>query len=226
MTSLTFAIGDIHGCYDQLVELVDKCNAYDPTCKHRKLVFLGDYIDRGPKSKQVIEYLKTLPQERVCLKGNHEDMAIGQSPNYAHGFENGYYNWMGGGGDKTEASYPEGKMSEEHKEWIRNLPLHYQDKHRIFVHAGLNPYVDKLIDQRPFDLTWIRNEFLYSDKDFGKLVIHGHTPYNYGDGRLQIKPNRINLDTACAYGGCLTAGVFNDESRDIIHWIQVDGPKK
>lgn len=223
---LKFAIGDIHGCYDELIELVQKCENYLPG--EKKYIFLGDYIDRGPMSAQVLDWMMNQNVDKVCLMGNHEDMFLHYPAD-----------WMSNGGLQTVQSFKaEGirHSIESQREWCEKLPLRHEDEFRHYVHAGFNPLAE-LKDQTLFDMSWIRDQFLHSDKDWGKLVIHGHTPYQSWtvdkefpfkttDRVFQIKPNRINLDTACVFGGHLTAAVFTDDRRDPIDFIQVARPRK
>jgi serine/threonine protein phosphatase 1 len=96
-------------------------------------------------------------------------------------------------------------------DWICSLPLFHDDGRRFFVHAGVDP--DRPLDQqRSRDLMWIRKPFLSSDKDFGRLIVHGHTPIQ--SGVPDRRPNRLNIDTGAVYGRSLTAAVFDDDSTD------------
>ena len=199
-----FAIGDIHGCLSKLEALItrieiDRCND--------TLVFIGDYIDRGPDSKGVIEFVLDL-RERfgtvVCLKGNHEEMFL----NYVcHGTDKDLY--LLNGGDTTIASYgyreiPEGvqiDVPETHMSFFKSLLLWYETAQYIFVHAGLRDRIP-LEDQDSRDLLWIRYEFIHSSCDFGKTVVFGHTPTSHAEPLFL--PGRIGIDTGAVYGGPLT----------------------
>lgn len=206
----TVVIGDIHGCFDQLQNLLNAVKPIVANHEH-KFVFLGDYVDRGPDSRKVIDFLMGL-DNAVCLKGNHEDMMVKQMPG-----------WLGNGGYSTLFNYQ--GLDEElakHIEWLDSLPLYHEDDHRIYVHAGLWPLAP-LEEQDAADMLWIRNEFLNSHYDFGKLVVHGHSAVL---NNPEIKTNRINLDTACVFGGKLTAAIFNDKQRDPVHIVQVSGLEK
>lgn len=208
--SKTYAIGDVHGCLDQLQRLVELCER-DAGEGRSKLVFLGDYIDRGPDSRGVIEFLidlqKWSPDEIICLRGNHEDMLL-----TALEGEDAELKWRQNGAQSTLNSYKAKEPTElptRHIEWIRSLPLFHDDGQRFFVHAGVHP--DKRLDQqRPRDLLWMREPFLSSDKDFGRLIVHGHTPLSSGvpDGRS----NRLNIDTGAACGRALTSAIFVDQA--------------
>lgn len=214
---LMYAIGDIHGCAAKLEELLPRCEAH-AAGSSRKLIFLGDYIDRGPASAAVIGILKALQIEQpgsvTCILGNHEDMLLAA-------FDDALFeeNWLSNGGDKTLHSYGVSTVTDLPADdigWLRSLPKSYDDGRRYFVHAGVHP--DRALDdQNDFDLLWIKKPFLFSTKDFGRLVVHGHVPTA---SRLpEIHPNRLNLDTGAVFGGPLTAAVFNDQSRDPLHYI-------
>jgi len=206
----TYAIGDIHGCLAKLITLVELCRA-DAGKQRAKFVFLGDYIDRGTDSEGVIDYLIALQrvgrEEVICLMGNHEDMLLA-----ALDAEEWEENWLRNGGIHTLSSYgttAARDLPKNHIDWIRKLPKFHDDGLRFFVHAGIHP--DRPLDgQDEHDLLWIRKPFLSSTKDFGRLIVHGHTPLR--TGRPDVRPNRLNLDTAAVYGGPLTAAVFGGNS--------------
>lgn len=204
----TIAVGDVHGCYDQLMELMKDIEQWEPE-QEKKYVFLGDYVDRGPKSRQVIEYLIEHP-EYICLVGNHEDMMLHDQGN-----------WIHNGGLETIHSYNDKEIPKEHLEWLKNLLEHYEDEYHIFVHAGLMPEVP-LSKQNRFTKIWIRDQFLKSNYDFGKLVVHGHTP----NVNVEIKTYRINLDSACVFGGKLSAIAFSDTNGEPVKLFQVLGPQR
>jgi serine/threonine protein phosphatase 1 len=188
------AIGDIHGMFLSLGTLLMKLP------EEGELVFLGDYIDRGSGSKQVITYLQLIDRVRPCifLRGNHEQWAIDTASGDPH--DNQY--WLSNGGMQTYDSY-DGPITEEHLEFIRQTKMYYETDDYIFVHAGMSPGITSLADTSEKTLLWVRESFLYSDYDWGKLVIHGHTvTYN---GRPDIQANRIGIDTGAVYGGKLTA---------------------
>lgn len=203
----TYAIGDVHGCLDQLERLVEVCER-DAGQGRSKFVFLGDYIDRGPYSRGVIEFLMNLqkwsPDEIICLRGNHEDLLLAALEG-----EDAELKWRQNGAQSTLESYKAKTPRDiplKHIEWIRSLPLFHDDGMRFFVHAGVNP--DKPLDlQRRRDLLWIREPFLSSDKDFGRLIVHGHTPIPSGNPDQRI--NRLNIDTGAVYGRDLTAAALD-----------------
>jgi serine/threonine protein phosphatase 1 len=216
--ALTYAIGDIHGCLDKLRALFTRCEAHaagQPT----KFVFLGDYIDRGPDSFAVIDFLMTLRKRRgdgvITLKGNHEAMALmiidGESPAAS---------WLVQGGAETLESYgvaDAGDIPRAHIDWMRALPVRYDDGRRFFVHAGVNPDLP-LEAQDDDDLLWIREPFLSARRDYGRLIVHGHTPLE--TGVPDLRGNRLNVDTAAVYGGPLTAAVFDDTKTEPLGFLQ------
>jgi serine/threonine protein phosphatase 1 len=195
-----FAVGDIHGCYQKLCALMDKM----PLNKEQdQLLFIGDYIDRGPGSIEVLDYLINLKKRLpgiIFLKGNHEDML----QNYLDG--NDRFTYLLNSGQQTldaylnkqnaSADYP---VPPAHLEFLSELRLYYQTEDYIFVHAGMRDKVP-LESQKETDLLWIRDEFIYSDYDFGKRVVFGHTPFK----EPLVQTNKIGIDTGAVYGNRLT----------------------
>ena len=215
---LTFAVGDIHGRADLLDALLDKIDAHAAE-RPRRLVFLGDYVDRGPASAPVLQRVRALqrrePVDVVCLKGNHEDMML-----RAAGNEEWDALWLRNGGSSTLRSFEVRRIEDvptDVVEWLAARPTSFEDDRRCYVHAGLNPARERL-DQRDEDRLWIREAFLARDHDFGKLVVHGHTPSR--DGRPEIRPHRVNVDTGAVYGGQLTAAIFDDAQDAPVGFIQ------
>jgi serine/threonine protein phosphatase 1 len=215
---ITYAIGDVHGCRDKLIRLLYFC-ARHRNDRPARFVFLGDYIDRGPDSRGVIEILINMQRDTrgqvICLRGNHEALLLN-----AMGWQRDEgLLWVAQGGARTLLSYGVKQPAElpaKHLDLIRSLPLFFDDGRRLFVHAGVNPLLP-LDQQVETDLLWIREPFLSSDRDYGRLIVHGHTPLR---SRIpELRPNRLNLDTAAVYGGPLTAAVFDNESTPPIGFI-------
>jgi serine/threonine protein phosphatase 1 len=208
--SLTYAVGDIHGALHKLENLIARCERHADG-RPTTFVFVGDYIDRGPQSRGVIQTLIELEQKMpghvVALMGNHEAMLLsiidGNDP---------VEDWLPQGGAQTLRSYgvtDVGQLPREHVDWLRALRLSYDDGRRFFVHAGIDP--DLALDaQREHDLLWIREPFLSDERDHGRLIVHGHTPVD--DGIPELRPNRLDLDTGAGYGGPVTAAVFTDDA--------------
>lgn len=194
-----YAIGDIHGCYDKLMDLMDRI---DIDLETDRLVFLGDYVDRGPKVYEVVTYLLDLKQRHdnvVLLKGNHEEML----ENYLTDFDK--FTYLVNGGSQTLESYLQHcngapfPIPGEHMDLLGSLDLYYETEHYIFVHAGLREKIP-LNMQGPDDLLWIRSPFVQSETDFGKRVVFGHTPFP----DPLVMPNKIGIDTGAVYGNKLT----------------------
>jgi serine/threonine protein phosphatase 1 len=195
-----FAIGDIHGCYDKLKSLMEKI-PIDFT--RDTLVFIGDYIDRGSQSVEVVDYLIKLKKrvpEVVFLKGNHEDML----DKFINGADR--FTYLLNGGQQTLDSYlmkpAESEffpIPAEHLDFFKSLRLFYETEEFIFVHAGLRPRVP-LGNQSTEDLLWIRSKFVGTKYDFGKRVIFGHTPLK----QPLVESNKIGIDTGAVYGNKLT----------------------
>ena len=214
---LTFTFGDIHGCLAPLTRLLAKCHRYAagrPAC----FIFLGDYIDRGPDSRGVVELIMAMqdadPDGVIALAGNHEDFLhrLDRPADVAV--------WLANGGSATLASYGEASVTglpQDHLTWLRDLPTHFDDGKRFFVHAGIRPGVP-LDRQSREDMLWIRQPFLNSDLDHGRLIIQGHTPTE--SRQPDIRHNRVNIDTGCVYGGPLTAAVFTEATSLPIKFIQ------
>ena len=232
---LVYAIGDIHGRADLLALLlaeIESDSARSKDAKRRTLVFLGDYIDRGHDSRRVVDMvLDDLPAgfDAHFLKGNHEAIMLDflDDPSYLG-------HWLANGADATFRSYgldvaelvgrgaaPEvwrraflASLPETHRDFFEALELAVSFGDYFFVHAGVRPGVP-LEAQDPNDMIWIRGPFLESEDDFGKIVVHGHTP-----GRDPvIRANRIGIDTGAVFTDRLTALRLENGSRRL---MQVD----
>lgn len=222
-----YAIGDIHGRFDLLERLTSKIRRdLDESRAARTIeIFLGDYVDRGPQSREVIEWLIETPplaDERICLLGNHEDMLHQALDNTSV-----MSNWLFNGGGETLLSYGvkthgfggesalidlqqgfRAALPSAHLEFLASLRRMVAIGPYLFVHAGIRPG-RALEDQDPDDLVWIREPFLHSDADFGRIVVHGHTPVD----RPDVRKNRINIDTGAVFTGCLTCLVLKGKER-------------
>ena len=191
-----YVIGDIHGEIDQLKTIIDKIN-YNP--KQDKLIFLGDYIDRGADSYQVYRYIKELDNgENIFLRGNHEEMMIDAVLN-----DNNIELWYHNGGQATENNFPNRSELERAAQFFNSLPYYHSSQNYIFVHAGIRPD-RKLKEQTEHDLVWIRYQFLGAEaSDFKeeKTVVAGHTPVP----EVKFEENKILMDTGAGKGGILSA---------------------
>jgi len=215
---LTYAIGDIHGSYTKLANLLRHCTDH---CggNTARLVFLGDYVDRGKRSREVVSLLietqRSRPGQVVCLMGNHEHMLLAAADGQDEAM------WLYNGGETTLQSYGVGRAADlppEHLAWFANLPAADCDERRFFVHAGIMPGIP-LAQQRKDVLLWIREPFLSDENDHGLYVVHGHTPRI--SGKPDIRHNRCNLDTLCFGGKPLTCGVFDYTQAAPVDILQV-----
>lgn len=222
-----YAIGDIHGRADLLDALLSRI-VMDARChpaRRRVLITLGDYVDRGPDSRLVIERLLAPPAgfELVCLRGNHEDLMLGflQDPDLAD-------LWLANGGTATLTSYglPEIRppmrpaqaaalrvalretLPDSHRGFLDGLTLSHVVGDYMFVHAGVDPR-RPLDRQDPQDLTWIREIFLDHNRPLDKLIVHGHTIAP----QPVVAPHRIGIDTGAWRSGHLTALVLSGPDR-------------
>jgi serine/threonine protein phosphatase 1 len=195
-----FIVGDVHGCLDMLKRLMDKI---DWRPDEDNLIFLGDYIDRGKDSKGVIDYILDLKKEssRVqCIMGNHENILL----DFLNTGEPRLL--IINGGIPTLESYQAANENEddplippEHVAFFKDLIPYIELEDYYVVHAGFRPGVP-IEDQSLEDLIWIREPFIFSNHDFGKTVIFGHTPI----AEPLMMDNKIGLDTGAVYGNRLT----------------------
>ncbi|MFQ5618491.1 MAG: metallophosphoesterase family protein [Rhodospirillales bacterium] len=236
-----YAVGDIHGHVDLLASLHDRIvdDAAAAAVGRKVLVYLGDYVDRGPCSCDVVDLLIEAPLqgfEVVHLKGNHEDFLLrfldddpGESPEEA--LEEAEL-WFINGGDATLHSYNvplltrsfglaeletarsafRGALPPRHREFFEGLKMFHVEGDYLFVHAGIRPGVP-LDEQEDGDLLWIRGEFLDSDADFGHMVVHGHTP----ELEVDVRPNRIGIDTGAYFTDRLTCLVVEGGGTRFLH---------
>ncbi|MCW6507733.1 metallophosphoesterase family protein [Lichenifustis flavocetrariae] len=209
MTNVTYAIADLHGAFD-LIELAMaqiERHAEAASAGSRTLIFLGDYIDRGSRSREIIERLMAGPRDGwrwVCLKGNHEAMMIEALRDPLD-----EELWIENGGEATLMSYSDdwlpGQVPDSHLAWVESLPLLHADQHRVFVHAAVDP-TRPLDAQDEHALMWSRTGNALGHGD--RFVVHGHTPHPQGPVR---DGNSINLDTLAWKTGRLVVGVFDDD---------------
>ena len=227
-----YAIGDIHGCLNELTSLHKKILTNDKfKVKEDLLIYLGDYIDRGLKSKQVIDQIIKIKNEKIKtihLMGNHEEFMV----NFLFNKSNNIKNWLKFGVDQTFKSYgieivefiKDGfediiidklrdilleKMSSEHIDFFKSLKTSFSSEKYLFVHAGIDPN-KKLTEQTKEDYLWSRSDIFF-DKDFKaeKIIVHGHTP----EENIVNYPFRINIDTGCFFSGKLSCVCLNDKNN-------------
>ena len=218
-----YAIGDIHGRDDLLADLHGSILAHHQFFNaddDATIVHIGDYIDGGANSVGVIDRLMkgVAGFEVVSLKGNHEAMMLECLETDDRQV---WHNWLSNGGGETLESlevslrfggYDPRRLAEAlgqtRIEWLRALPLYHVTEDFLFVHAGIVPGVS-LEEQQETDMLWIRGRFLDSEQDHGRLVVHGHTPTDEPDIRI----NRIGIDTGATSNGKLTAVVLSEAEK-------------
>jgi serine/threonine protein phosphatase 1 len=214
-----YAIGDVHGCAEELRALIQKL----PLRRDSLVVFLGDYIDRGPDSRGVVDTILDLQQycRVVCLLGNHElmlrEFLDGSDPRRVARF---IYN----GGSATLSSYADHDgvfvMPEEHREFYENLPYHHIEGEHCFVHAGLPAAVEEIdIALHGEEMVWMRHRPGMPEPNYSKIIVHGHSAIP----EIDVQPRRINLDTACVYGRRLTGMELN--TREVFTVERSTGPQ-
>ncbi len=228
--NIYYAIGDIHGEADRLVGLHDLIHRWHE--EHypdfsKVIIHLGDYIDRGPCSYEVLQYLITLQTSPECkiinLMGNHERLML----DACMGEDQGAYKvWIDNGGRETMKSYKAHGFdapARNHVVWLEKMPSFHWDRKSglIFVHAGIDPR------RFPFEnediRLWTRARSFFnpgcwqSPELAGMRVVHGHTPTKYGQPDISECGRRINIDTGACYGGALTTAVFvpGEEGKEI-----------
>jgi len=235
MSTRYYAIGDIHGHLDRLLEChrlihEDKQKTGDASAP---IVHVGDLVDRGPKTRDVIEYLSTGQQNRkpwITLLGNHDRLFLRflDAPDWNDPMLKPGYTWLHPhiGGRATLASYgvdtTENRPLEDihrealdlvphhHVDFLRRLEPYHQTPALLFVHAGIRPEVP-LDAQTEDDLVWIRKPFQQHRGDFGRLVIHGHSMVR----EVTHSGNRVNIDTGAGRGDAASAIVT--EGRNV--WV-------
>lgn len=198
MNKRLFAIGDIHGCFDSLKELVENKIQLQ---KDDKLILLGDYIDRGDKSKEVVDFIIALSEngyDVIPLIGNHETMLLD-----AFEDEKNISKWIQNGGNETLKSfeiYSLKDIESKYLEFFKDLRYYYSFENYLFVHAGfndkeLNPFSDY------YSILWKCNESYANPLLANKTIIHGHNPINiFKCEEIVLSKHRvINIDTGCVY---------------------------
>jgi serine/threonine protein phosphatase 1 len=215
--------------------LLLKRSEYNPSTD--QLVLLGDYMDRGPKSKQALELVMDLAEDgAITLRGNHDQMFLDfmndDTPRKAQ-------HYMANGGQKTLETYvgsehfADGVTLDnlktaktyikenypEHIDFMSRLFYYYEMGNHLFIHAGFDPTLDDWKDTSKYDMIWIRAPFLEADHPYNFTVVHGHTPAQVirgeKDDSIYFGDKKIGIDGACAYGGRLNCLIINGEKYTI-----------
>lgn len=203
---MLFAIGDVHGQFEKLERLMRHCRDYAEARgdRHAEFVLLGDYVDRGPQSAQVIQYLVGKPENLRAICGNHEDMMVA-----ALAGGDALAQWLANGGGETLQSYEARQLLElprNHLNLVAALPTFIDDGVRLFVHAGIDPADPAARDRET--LLWTRKH-PPGEQPLPRFIVHGHTPTR--NARPELLSNRLNLDTGAGWGRSLTAAAFREE---------------
>ncbi|MEM6651948.1 MAG: metallophosphoesterase family protein [Pseudomonadota bacterium] len=220
---VTYAIGDVHGeaaRLKQLHTLIDERHDLLFSGRTKKIVHLGDYVDRGRDSYGVIEQLIALQtrmgEDCICLRGNHEEMML---DGLTADKPSAYNNWLVNGGEDTVASYRRADVDPiptAHIDWLKSLPsIHRVPEDKlIFVHAGINPV--EYPNDREGVYLWTRARRFFEVESWrnealdGWTVVHGHTPTeDFYPDHVSAQSSRLNLDTGAVFGGRLTAAIFD-----------------
>lgn len=232
-----YAVGDIHGRLDLFKSLIGKIEDHAqslPPVKSTHLVLLGDIVDRGPDSAALLDMVYAYQRQSdqiIVLKGNHEDLML----RTLEGEPGVMRTWMRSGGSATLRSYGiEPPRDSEQRQaatqalvkqvpqevvaWLRELPLTARSGDYLFCHAGIRPGVP-IKRQVSTDLLWIREDFLEDRSDHGVVVVHGHSV----SAEVQVRRNRIGIDTGAYRTGVLTALYLEGTKRDV---ISIGTPKK
>jgi len=209
----TYVIPDVHGRFDLFEAAIQTILEKDPGT----IICLGDYVDRGPQSKEVLNWLQQPAPtgwKIIKLKGNHEDMMYGALIDLDAGCRE---TWLGNGGIATLRQYHADRDMEkpmveyplimEHLAMIRRMPLYYEDAHRVYVHARVNEG-RPLEENQESTLMWARYEPADQGGYRGKHVVHGHTPRMYGP---ELRNGRTNLDIGAVFTGRMAVGIFDDD---------------
>lgn len=231
--TVIYAIGDIHGRLD-LLDGIHRQIADDAmrrAASRRQLVYLGDYVSRGPDSAGVVERVRSwLPEgfERITLKGNHEDLLL----RFRDGAIDTGRHWLDYGGLEAMTAYGvviadrearddasvialridfAERLPASHLEFFRTLQINHSAGDYFFVHGGVRPGVP-LLEQSDRDCLWIRKTFLNSEADHGAMVVHGHSISN----QPEIRHNRVGIDTGAYRSGVLTCLVLDGEARNFL----------
>lgn len=229
--TVIYAIGDLHGRSDLLARMhgLILADGERRRARRRMVVYLGDYVSRGPDSRGLIDMLLDRPLpgfEQVALRGNHEDLIL----RFLDGELGAGGHWLDYGGIQALASYgidwtgdqtaaSLGRLREvfaaafpaTHLAFFRSLKVFHVEGGYLFVHAGLKPGIP-LAAQETRDMMWIRSSFLGSEADFGRLIVHGHCVSREPD----VRANRIGIDTGAYRTGHLTCVVCEGDRRTFL----------
>ncbi|PWV99314.1 serine/threonine protein phosphatase 1 [Paenibacillus cellulosilyticus] len=233
----TLVISDIHGCYREFVELLERME-YNPI--NDRLILLGDYVSRGPCSREVVQLVMILVEEHgaIALQGNHDHRFVRVMENEATEKETARF--FDFGGLETLRSYCNNDITinqehldeirsymgqfESHIAFLKGLPYYYEDRDYIYVHAGVNPNGGPLSEQDLQDLLYIKEAFYNHKTNLEKVVIFGHTitPDIHGVPDIWEGEDKIGIDGGCAFGYQLNGLVLKDGRLNETYYIKAD----
>lgn len=223
-----YVIGDVHGDWEGLSEVIYSMMADGLNPVDDLLVQLGDMVDGFPQTKEVVSYFKQLnekyPENVIVLKGNHEELMIHGVNDHVSSDQ--FQIWWQQGGRQTWDSYWPGHTVEsdtfmtrpyinisetmhEHIEWFKTLPTLFETNDYYFVHAGLDPDMETAHDTSHYARLWIRGPFLRSDRQWDKLVVHGHSPVK----EPEVLSNRLNVNTRPRHKGYVSGARLRNDGE-------------
>ncbi|MGY4691122.1 metallophosphoesterase family protein [Salibacterium sp. K-3] len=224
-------MSDIHGQCDTFASLLKRVN-YKP--EQDRLFLLGDFIDRGPQSFEVIRYVLELQEEAggsiTCLKGNHEDMMLQAFQNED---QSDVTLWMQNGGEDTLRSYVGNELADspfdeivhairrdfpDHLDFLENLQLFEETPEHILVHAGIDPFAEDWKEASPRTFVWIRSPFLEKQHSAGKTVVFGHTPTPtlHENAGPWFQSDKIGIDGGAGFEMQLNALIYENEDYQVV----------
>ena len=222
---LTYAIGDIHGMDKYLLKMLEfmtRCAKESPEIRNlpSRFVFLGDYVDRGTGIAESLAMVRLLQEmmpagQVVALRGNHEELLLADYVDDSDGPS--FFREESSNGRSFTRCGQGLEIPADLISWLARLPYKFETKAQVFVHAGLDPRF-KIHQQNKATMIWIRGEFLESDHDFGKRVVHGHTPSLNG---VEHEAFRTNLDTGACFGGPLSGALFDPNTNNPLSFYLV-----
>lgn len=215
MSKVYYAIGDIHGMYFQLIEMVKKIETHvkENEIEDYEIISLGDIIDRGQDSNKCVEFIMNHPKFSA-IRGNHEEFMMW-----------GTNIWWGNGGIDTVRSYPNGEIFPDHFDYLTNLPSFLKKGEYFFVHAGVD--LSKSIEDQKDEVMMMTRNFVDRasevHKDWeGVSIVHGHTPNILHSVSYRNTTKIINIDTGCCFVGKLTCAIC--EKNKPVTFMDVTGP--
>lgn len=224
-------ISDIHGCIDQLNQLLDEVKFDSRT---DQLILLGDYVDRGPNSRAAVNKVIELVQQHraIALRGNHDQRLVDlirkdslavRAKFLEHGGSQTIHSYCDTEGEVTEEQLEKGIESirsqyGHHIEFLSTLPLYFEDREHIYVHAGINPAYSDWKDQSEHDFMYIKEPFIRAKFQLNRKIIFGHTKAIdiHGTPDIWFQDDKVGIDGGCAYGMQLNGLIFQEGMYSVV----------